>query len=139
MKTTAITTTAPVRLTRLALYLALVATMAFVNCAFLKAESPEDEIRLEDWMLEANETDLAETEIRLEDWMTSVTDLVAERTIEVECWMTGHSDLYADMTVRLEPWMISTAADIIAQKEVELEDWMIEGITTYQDNFLVRK
>ena len=115
MKTTAITTTAPVKVTRLALYLAIVAAMAFFNCAFLKAATPEDQIKLENWMLDISTNNIAEQEISLEDWMTFDMENIAETEPEVEDWMYDNSEFFTDNTVQLEPWMISTDNDIIAQ------------------------
>ena len=108
MKTTAITTTAPVKVTRLALYLAIVAAMAFFNCAFLKAATPEDQIKLENWMLDISTNNIAEQEISLEDWMTSNTEFLADTEVEIE------------------DWMISSENEFIAQNEIAIEDWMVE-------------
>ncbi len=128
MEPTAITTKAPVKVTRLALYLAIVAAMAFFNCAFLKAATPEEEIRLEN-----------EKEISLEDWMIDNSELIAESDVHIEDWMIDNSQLITDSSIRLEPWMISTDNDIIVQAEVEVEDWMIDGSSLSKNNFLVRK
>jgi len=157
METTAITTTASVTVSRLALYLALVAAMALLNCAFLKAATPEDEIKLENWMLDMSNIIIADQEINLEDWMTLKTDYLVETEIEVENWMTDnseyvaesdvqveywmcdHSEFFTENNVRLEPWMISPDTDIISQVEIEVENWMIDGSFLSNNNFLVRK
>ena len=140
MKTTANTTTATVKLSQLALYLAIVAVMAFFNCLILKAGEPEKD---------SNAANTAEC-------IKSITEEVAEETLEIEEWMLNFNKTYfaeavekeqikgiTDAEIRLEPWMTGEQESFIAfveveEEEVRLESWMlnydhIEGLVYFAD------
>ena len=138
METTAITTTAPVKVTRLALYLALVAALAFANCAFMKAEIPENDIRLENWMLDNNILNASEQGIRLEAWMTASSEFITEAEAAVENWMITDTESAAETEVNVEEWM-TAGSQFIAEAEMEVECWMTDETTLPNNTYLVRK
>jgi len=126
MKTTANTTTATVKLPKLALYLAIVAVMAFFNCLILKAGEPEKD---------NNAANTAE-------YIKTLTEELAEETLEIEDWMLSFNETYFAETVeeelRLEAWMFNF--DLLegpeyyadAQEEdLEIEDWMLAVSNDY--------
>ena len=97
-----------VTLSQIIIYLTIVAIFAFFNCACLKAATPEDDFRLESWMLDISNNNIAEQEISVEEWMTSNTEFLADTEVEIE------------------DWMISSENEFIAQNEIAIEDWMVE-------------
>ena len=140
MEITTITTTAPVRVARMVFNLALVAALTFLNCAVLQAETPENEIKLENWMRDFWITmNIADQEIRLESWMTNNNEFIAENEVKVEYWMTDYSEFLAEADVQVENWMTASTLDFATQTVIiKFEDWIVDCCSN-DNSFYVRK
>ncbi len=122
-----------VSILQIIIYLTIVSVIAFFNCACLKAANPDDDIKLEKWMLEISTHNITEQEISVEEWMTSNTEFMAESELEIEQWMiSSDNDIMAQTEIVIEDWMIddikqgSSLSHINTTEKLELEDWMVD-------------
>ena len=126
MKTTANTTTTTVKVSQLALYLAIVAAMAFFNCLILRAGEPENDNSTVSpaECIKALTEEVAEVSLEIEDWMLNIN--------QTYCAETEQQQFYglSDADIRLEPWMTSEEESFVAfveaeEEELRLESWML--------------
>jgi len=155
MKTTANTTTTTVKVSQLALYLAIVAIMAFFNCLFIKAGEPEKDNSTTNIteQIKVVSAELADETLEIEDWMLDFSETyfaeIVEEELRLEAWMfdieSEQQEFYGitEAEIRLEPWMTVEEESFVAfveeeEEEVRLEAWMlnydaIEGPIYYAD------
>ncbi len=141
MKTTANTTTATVKVTQLALYLVIVAVMAFFNCLILRAGEPEEDNNTAG-TTECNKAsieELTEESLEIEDWMLIFSETcfaeIIEEELRLEAWMFNFEMLdgpeyYADAQeedLEIEDWMFSVSNEYYALDKTEQQK--IKGIT----------